>query len=142
MTKDVLISIKGLQFDMQAEEAIEVISAGEYYFQGGKHFVLFDEISEDEDGRGGLTKSTLKASRDQIELIKKGVTNVHMIFEKGKKNMTYYNMPFGQLLIGLETNRIVMLEEEDSIGIRLEYGMDINYSFAADCTIDIKIIAK
>ena len=34
-----------------------------------------------------------------MELTKKGAVNVHMIFEKNKKNITYYNTPYGSLLV-------------------------------------------
>lgn len=144
MTKDVLISIKGLQFEAsdQRNQAIEVISPGEYYYRNGKHFVLFEEVMEGENGGGEITKCTLKAWENQIELIKKGVVNTHMVFGLGHKNITYYNTPFGQLLIGLDTGKIVITEKEKEIGIFLEYGMELNQGFVADCNIEITITGK
>lgn len=39
MTKDVLLSIKGLQIgENEQNDTIEVISPGDYYFRNGKHF--------------------------------------------------------------------------------------------------------
>ena len=43
MTKDVLLSISGLQFAAQDEEdvePVEVITAGDYYKKNGKHYIL------------------------------------------------------------------------------------------------------
>ena len=38
MTKDVLLSIKGLQIgENEQNDTIEVISPGDYYFRNGKH---------------------------------------------------------------------------------------------------------
>ena len=47
MTKDVLLSIKGLQFaNEQDTEPVEVITSGDYYKRNGKHYILYDEIME------------------------------------------------------------------------------------------------
>mgnify|MGYP001125801411 FL=1 len=35
MTKDVLITVSGLQFETQEDEAVEVVSRGENYFRNG-----------------------------------------------------------------------------------------------------------
>lgn len=41
MTKDVLLSIKGLQIgENEQNDTIEVISPGDYYFRNGKHFYV------------------------------------------------------------------------------------------------------
>jgi uncharacterized beta-barrel protein YwiB (DUF1934 family) len=93
MTKDVLVSVAGLQFEVDQEAPIEVITAGEYYFKNEKHFILFEEILE---GHDGITKNTVKVSEKQIDIMKRGISNVHMIFEENQKNMTYYNTPFGE----------------------------------------------
>ena len=46
MTKDVVVSLKGLQLAPdQQSDAVEVIAPGEYYIRNNKHYVLFEEIS-------------------------------------------------------------------------------------------------
>lgn len=142
MTKEVIISIKGLQFESQESEAMEVISIGEYFYKNGKHYVLYDEIVEGEDGQNEVVKSTLKFSDHQVEILKRGLFQVHMVFDKGQKNLTYYNTPMGQILIGLDTSRITIREGEELITIVMEYSLDINYGFVADCDIDIRIASK
>ena len=47
MTKDVMISIRGIQFDNgQDGEKIESIQRGEYYFKNNTHYIMFEEIIE------------------------------------------------------------------------------------------------
>ena len=47
MTKDVVVSLKGLQLAPdQQSDAVEVIAPGEYYIRNNKHYVLFEEIME------------------------------------------------------------------------------------------------
>lgn len=93
MTKDVLLSIKGLQIgENEQNDTIEVISPGDYYFRNGKHFFMYEEVME---GQKESTRNMIKVRDNYMELTKKGAVNVHMIFEKNKKNITYYNTPYG-----------------------------------------------
>lgn len=142
MTKEVLVSISGLQFEIEEDEAVEVISVGEYYCKNGKHYIIYEDMISDEKGEHELTKNTLKISNHQVDVMKKGSANVHMIFEENKKNMTYYNTPFGELLIGIYTTSISLTEQEDEILLQVEYVLDVNYNHVSDCVITIKISAK
>ena len=139
MKKDVLVSISGLQYEIDKDEAVEVISVGEYYNRNGKHYVLYEELLEDTQGS---TNCTIKISDKQIDIIKKGASNVHMIFEENKKNMTYYHTPYGDLQVGIYTTMIKVTEEEDKVIADVEYGLDINYAHVSDCQIRIKITTK
>ena len=99
MTKDVLISISGLQFaEGENSEPVEVITSGSYYKKNGKHYILYDEVAED---TAGTTKNIIKLGDEVLDITKRGETNVHMMFEKDKKNVTYYYTPYGNLLIGI-----------------------------------------
>lgn len=138
MTKEVLISISGLQFEVDEDEAVEVITAGEYYFKNEKHYILYEEIQPEE----GSTRSTVKISPNQVDILKKGANNVHMVFQEGQQNMTYYSTPYGDLLIKINTTKVVVKEEENMILITVEYGLNVNYTHVSDCIIQIKIISK
>ena len=139
MTKEVLISIAGLQFDLEDNESLEVITPGEYYYRGDKHYILYEEVLEEEHQ---ITKNTIKISENQIDILRKGAMGVHMTFEEGKSNITYYNTPFGQLLIGINTYKIQKNFSEDKMEIIINYGLDINYAHVSDCEIKIAIKSK
>ena len=142
MTKDILISIKGLQFESGSDEAVEMIAPGEYFFRNGKHYVLYEEIAESPDGDNDISKNTVKISKDQVEIMKKGGSNVHMVFQENQKNLTYYTTPFGQLMISIFTNHINIKEKDEVIEITLRYDLEINQTFVSDCEINMFIIAK
>ena len=139
MTKDVLLSIKGLQFaNEQDMEPVEVITSGDYYKRNGKHYILYDEVME---GFDGVTKNIIKLKDDCLDVTKKGVTNVHMI-EKNKKNVTYYNTPFGSIMIGIDAKDIQIEEQEERILVHVSYGLEVNYEHMADCNIIMNIQSK
>ena len=81
MDKEVLIHVKGLHMiDSQGEEEpVEIIVPGEYYFRNGSHYLRYEEIVEDSRYP---TINYLKMSPKGMEVSKKGVINVHMVFEK------------------------------------------------------------
>lgn len=142
MTKDVLLSISGLQFAAKDEEDIEpveMITAGDYYKKNGKHYILYDEVMEGFDGN---TKNIIKLTEDSLDITKKGISNVHMIFEKNKKNVSYYNTPFGSLLIGIDAKSVDIAETESHIDVKIKYNLEVNYEHLADCSITMSIQSK
>lgn len=141
MTKDVLVTISGLQIVKQDEEAepVEIITAGDYYKKNNKHYVIYEEIME---GFDGSTKNIVKLQENCVDITKKGITNVHMVFEKNKKNITCYETPFGSLMIGINARDIQIKEEENNISVDVQYALELNYEHLADCSIKMSIQSK
>lgn len=138
MTKEVLLSIRGLQIAQDNQsDTVELITPGEYYFRNGKHYFLYEEVQE---GTSETTKNIIKVTDDYMELTKKGVVNVHMIFERNKKNVTYYYTPYGSLLVGIDAYRVEVHEEESKMEVEVEYALEINNEHLANCRI--KIVAN
>ena len=120
MEKEVLLALKGLQFAMDEEgaQALETITPAEYYKKNDSHYIIYDEVTE---GFQDTTKNIIKFTGSQMEVTKKGLVNVHMIFEQNKKNMTSYATPFGNILIGIDTDAVEIEEEKDAIRVNVEY---------------------
>lgn len=94
MTKDVLITIKGLQSLGEASETeeVELVAKGDYYFKNGHHYIFFEERTE---GFTEPTRNSIKVSGSSVEVKKKGLTNVQMIFEENKKILLIMQHPLG-----------------------------------------------
>lgn len=120
MTKDVLINISGLQVDVNEmennDEPIETISTGNYFFKNGKHYLLFEEVSE---GVPGVTKTQIKIKgEDSLEVLKRGVSNAHMIFDTKRKNRSYYETPYGQLNLGILQEILRLMKRKTTLTSR------------------------
>ena len=136
MTKDVLITISGVQM-LDADEAdVEMVTRGDYYQKNGKHYILYDEVME---GFNGRVRNVIKISPDSVDISKKGAASAHMQFEKNKKNLSCYTTPLGDLMIGIHTNRISIDEGQDRLKINVEYSLDINYQHASECSISVNV---
>ena len=139
MTKDVLLSIIGLYTeDNEDEDSIETLAPAEFYEKEGAYYIFYEEII---DGVSGITKSRIKYQDKCFELTRKGELSVHLLFEEGKKTLNTYQMPYGTLVVGLDTKRIEKTETDDEIKIHIEYAMEINYQQVSDNDIDVVIKA-
>ena len=136
MTKDVRVSVLGVQFEIEPEEPVELITFGDYYNKNGKHYILYDEIDIEE---GENIKNRIKIDGSKIEVVKSGTTNGQLIFEQGKNHMTYYDTAMGSLLMGVNTNSIRMIEEEDHIQAKVRYSLEMNYTHVSECEITIDV---
>lgn len=141
MTQEVILTLQGLQFDQRQEDAdkLEMVTVGDYYKRNGKHYVIYEEVME---GFEEPTKNRLKIGERMVELSRNGLVNAHMVFQENKKNLTSYNTPFGQILIGIDTKKIQIEEEEDHVVVNVDYALDVNYEFLSDCHIRIDICSK
>lgn len=137
MTKEVFLSLKGLQME-NGEDAqeIETITRADYYRKKDSHYVIFEEMTE---GFLEKTKNMIKFRDSYLEVSKKGLINVHMVFEENKKNMTSYMTPYGNILIGIDTESVLVEEKENQIRVQVEYALEANYQHLADCRIEMEL---
>lgn len=134
------MSLKGLQFEnADGGQELETITAADYYKKNGSHYVLYDEVTE---GFDDVTKNTLKFHDSCLEVTKRGLINVHMVFEENQKNMTSYATPFGNILIGIDTESVLVEEWENQIRVQVAYTLEANYQYLADCRIEMKICPR
>lgn len=139
MNKDIIISINGLHKADNDNENIEVIAPGKYYNKEGKHYIVYNEVSED---TSDVSKNTIKIADKKVDIIRKGASNVHMVFEEGKKNISYYNTPFGELLLGLSTNKVDIESLENEMNISIDYSLEVNYEHVSDCIMKVNVRSK
>ena len=136
MTKNVIISLTGLQYAMEEEETpIEVINFGQYYKKGDKHYMLYEETDES----GKETKCRIKLSEKEMELQKRDRSNTRLLFLPGEQYMTNYETPYGGLLVGVNTRSLELYEEEDFLRATLKYGLELNGQKTGECTLVLKV---
>ena len=140
MTKDIFLSLKGLQFGVNEQtEELETITPADYYLRNGSHYVVYDELLE---GCEETIKNMIKFKDSSLEVIKRGSMNVHMIFEENRKNITTYATPYGNILIGIDTGTIRIDEQEDCISVEVDYTLEANYQYLADCQIRMNLLPR
>lgn len=141
MTKDVLVTIAGFQYlaSEDSAEPVEVVTPGQYYWKNGSHYVVYEESTE---GYSETTQNLIKFSKDRLLVHKKGLTNVEMLFEKGKKTESHYETPAGVVSMGISATNFNLVEKPDRIDFTVDYALTLNDSFVADCEVRVNVQPK
>ena len=138
MNKKVLVRVSGLHIAPEGDSdvPVEVTTRGEYYYKNNKHYLFYEEASE---GFSEVTKNRVIFTEDRLEITKKGVVNAHLLFERGKRNSTFYHTPFGNITIGIDTQSLAVDIDEKEIAVKIGYALEMNGGLVANCRISMEI---
>ncbi|SEW08216.1 DUF1934 domain-containing protein [[Clostridium] fimetarium] len=136
MTENVLITIKGLQFDAADENLIEQINIGRLSEINNKIYVKYDEIL---DGENSLTRNLIKISEDSVEITKRGPVSAHMQFCASEKTTSLYKTPFGSLQLSILARNVDIDKKKEAINILIEYSIEVNDEQISENKIQICI---
>ncbi len=138
MSQEVKIKIRGLHGP--GEDPVEVVSIGQMYEEGGSVCIAYDEvISEEDNGLVQVGKNLLKISSDQVEVIKKGQSESHMVFVPEQTTVTYYSTPAGELEVGIHTDHIEKTDYEKGFNLQMQYELEMNQTFISSCSVNIAV---
>lgn len=148
MTKEVLISIKGLHSvkntdpsDAEGDDEVEIFSPGKYYFRNGKHYIEYEEpAQEGEDDMAVKSLVTLRGRR--LEVIRRGIQYSKMVFEENTKSESWYMTPAGGVLAGFDVKQMQVSVSDELIEIFVEYALEFNCEPVSDSSVRIRVIAK
>ena len=138
LKKEVRLCIRGthISSDFAGDaEDIAVETVGSYIYQSGKHYIRYNEISED----GDISENILKINHDKIELIRKGHVATQLCFKEGAINYTDYVTVIGKLFIGIHTKSLRIDEKNEYIMAKIEYEMIMNEQKVSDSTLEIEL---
>lgn len=135
---DVKIKIRGRQGEEQ--EGVEVVSIGEMYERDGFVCLTYDEVvDEEETGVVQVVKNMIKINEEQVEVIKKGPTQSHMIFVPEETTFTYYSTPFGEMEVSIFTDEIKKITSDEGFSLNMQYQLEMNQTFIANSSVDIAV---
>ena len=137
MKKDVIITIKGLQsFEDTDNDSVELVTSGRFYEKNGTYYISYKE--SELTGLGNTT-TTVKVEKNKVTVIRFGDLETHMIFEEGKKHISYYDMGFGALTVGISTKSIDKSLTDLGGRMKIDYAMEINNAVAGESALCMDI---
>lgn len=134
MEKEVLLKIKGTHGSADEKEIIEVEAKGQYIEKNNKIYVTYVDTSLDN------VKTTIKISNKKISVLRFGVTNANLVFEKGITHTMPYETPYGLFQIDSRTDSIKVCKDEKQIEVNVNYYMEINNMPVENNIFNIKMI--
>lgn len=123
MTESVVISVEGTQrFIGEEKQTVQIVTDGTMRRDGDTVYLSYEE-SEVTGMEGTVT--TFAVNKDHVILTRTGAVESRMVFEKGYKDVSLYNVGFGAMTIGVKARRLK--NELGPRGGRLEisYGIEI-----------------
>ena len=139
MKKDVIITIKGLQsFEDTGDDSVELVTSGRFYEKNGNYYISYKE--SELTGLGNTT-TTVKVEKNKVTVMRFGDLETHMIFEEGKKHISYYDMGFGALTVGISTKSIDKSLSDLGGRMKIDYAMEINNAVAGESALCMDIRA-
>ncbi|MCR5692087.1 MAG: DUF1934 domain-containing protein [Eubacterium sp.] len=141
MREEVKIRIHGMHnMDEGDAEPIEILTMGEKYEEDGFLCVEYEEaIDETESGVVEVGNNLLKIKDDQVEIIKDGQIASHMVFVPGQTTVTYYSTPFGEMEVGIHTDKISKTPNDRGFDLQINYNLEMNQAFVSYCQVNVSI---
>ena len=118
-----MISVEGTQKLLGEEkQVITIVTDGTMERQGDTVYLRYDE--SEMTGMEGTT-TTFEVEKDRVALIRTGAIQSNMIFEKGKKNVSLYDMGFGAMTIGVKARHLSSTLGPNGGRLEISYGIEI-----------------
>ena len=136
MNKKVKVSLSSYQKTDAGVEEIKVSAPGTYSLINDRHFIKYEEKTDDD----AINKVLLKFDNNFLEMTKSGEVRSTLTFTEGENTEGYYKTPYGTFLIETDTKKLDIKIGKKNIFVNLEYGLYIDSEFVADCKMYIEIL--
>jgi uncharacterized beta-barrel protein YwiB (DUF1934 family) len=138
MKKDVLISIKGVYFQEDANsDVIEMFTTGQYYKRGGIYYICYNE--SEATGYEGSRTTVKVEGPDKVTVERTGATATQLIVQKGVRHQCRYDMGYGDMTIGVSGSMIQSTLTDKGGNLTFKYSLDINSLLASQNEMYINI---
>ena len=125
MTDNVIISIKGKQLYAESgPDEMELVTSGVLKRDSRGGFMVSYQESELTGLEGTTTKLHVHGGR--VTLLREGGVNSQMVFEEGRRHLSMYETPYGELSIGVNTKRMRSTLGEAGGDLEIDYAIEID----------------
>lgn len=123
MTESVIISVDSSQkFIGEEKQSIQIVTDGTMHIDGDTTYISYEE--SEISGMEGAT-TTFEVKKDHVVLRRSGSVESKMVFEKGKKDVSLYNVGFGAMTIGVQARRLKNELGPEGGRLEISYGIEI-----------------
>ena len=140
MKQTVMLSLRSRQsYEEQEAEEMELVTEGFMEFRDGGWDISYAETEL--TGLEGVT-TTFRVEKDQLTLRRTGQLNSEMVFRLGYAHDSLYQMPFGALLLTVETTSLFYDIVPAGGSIDLVYKVSIENAQTGEIEYPLDIRAK
>ncbi|MBQ6998738.1 MAG: DUF1934 domain-containing protein [Clostridia bacterium] len=137
--RDYVISVKGMQSYADAlmeNTDIEMMSECDLTLEDGKYFAEYEETEA--TGMEGTT-TTIEVGGEYVSIVRSGKVSTTLLFIKGRQTTSYYDTPFGTMIMGITTDDITTDLTLDGGKVSVTYSISMNNIYTGKNTFEINI---
>ena len=139
MKRDTVIRIVSLQRTENGDNSSEMSVVGTLLYEDEKAIIEYIENNEET----GPEETTITVSNDDtVSIVRHGQFSSEMMVEKGKRHLTFYRTPYGELTMGIYGTNVDFSKDEKGATLKLKYELDFNNGFVSENTMKIYIEEK
>ena len=140
MKQAVMLSLRSCQhYEEQEPEILELVTEGTMEFCGGGWEISYAE--SELTGLAGVT-TTFRVEPDKLTLRRTGPLKSEMVFQQGVSHDSLYQMPFGALLLTVETTSLFYDIVPEGGSIDLVYKVSIENAQTGEIEYHLDIRAQ
>ena len=137
MEKDVIISIRGTQdYSGTDPDTMELVTEGKLAVQDGALCLSYEE--SELTGMEGTT-TVFQVEPEKVTLLRLGSVQSEMVFEEGRRHMSLYSTPYGNMEIGVRARRLNSTLELTGGRLEIYYDIEINHMLAGQSLFRIDV---
>lgn len=137
MEKDVIISIRGTQdYSGTDPDTMELVTEGKLAVQDGALCLSYEE--SELTGMEGTT-TVFQVEPEKVTLLQLGSVQSEMVFEEGRRHMSLYSTPYGNMEIGVRARRLNSTLELTGGRLEIDYDIEINHMLAGQSLFRIDV---
>ena len=139
MKQQVVIRIVSLQRTENGDNSSEMSVVGTLLYEDEKAIIEYIENNEET----GPEETTITVSNNNtVSIVRNGQFSSEMMVEKGKRHLTFYRTPYGELTMGIYGTNVDFSKDEKGATLKLKYELDFNNGFVSENTMKIYIEEK
>ena len=137
MEKDVIISIRGPpDYSGTDPDTMELVTEGKLAVQDGALCLSYEE--SELTGMEGTT-TVFQVEPEKVTLLRLGSVQSEMVFEEGRRHMSLYSTPYGNMEIGVRARRLNSTLELTGGRLEIDYDIEINHMLAGQSLFRIDV---
>lgn len=137
MDRKAYIKIKNVQTFEDDKDITELTTVGRYNASCGEFVISYDDTQTT-----GFEGSTTVLNVDKngcVVMRRNGTSNSNLIIEGGKKHHCHYGTPYGEMMMGIDTEKVVCNLGSNGGELYFKYTIDINSLFMSENEIFITV---
>ena len=135
---DIILFVKGEQsYDGVEPEVTELITEGTMTIDDGGEIVLEYQESEITGMEGTNTKFIV--NQDVVELTRTGMVESRMLFERGKRNSSLYETPWGTMMVDVATTQLAHRLNERGGIMEIGFTIAVNHQVTGENRFKIRV---